>query len=365
MKILHLATHMNIGGISNYILNLSTALKGKGIESVVASNGGDLEGELKKIGIAHIRLNIRTKFELSPKVMMSIIAVKSMVRRERPDIIHAHTRVSQVVASFVSRSAGIPYVTTCHGFFKKRMRGLFDTWGTRVIAISEQVKTHLIKDLGVNEDRIELIYNGIDSSRFLCDYSAQELVRAKAALGLGEGPVIGTIGRLSPVKGQEFLIRAMDDAALKRSNTRCVIVGNGPDENMLKGLARSLGLDDRVYFFRADTDTRKYLTAMDIFVLPSLQEGLGMALLEALASGRPCIASRIGGLTDVIRDGLDGMLVTAGIASDIAAAASKLLGEKDLAIEMGRRGREAVKEKFSLGAMADKTIDLYKRIIEK
>ncbi len=362
MKILQLTTHFNIGGISNYILSLSDALKQKGIECVVVSAGGDLEYELRKRGIPHRTLNIRTKFEFSPKVLLSIFKLVQIIRDENIDIIHAHTRVSQVAASYASRITGVPYVTTCHGFFKKRLRVIFDTWGLKVIAISDAVKMHLEKDLGVNKDRIEVIYNGVDINRFTKDYPKEEIDLIKKSLGFKGGPIIGTIGRLSPVKGQRLLIEALKDIILRREDAEGLIVGDGPEERSLKSLTKSLGLDESIHFVHSDYDTHKFLSIMDIFVFPSVKEGLGIALLEALASGKACIASDVGGIRNIIKDGLNGILVPVGDISGIQDAILNLLANKELRNKMGQIGRELVRERFTLDNMADSIIKLYQSV---
>ena len=120
MRVLQVTTHINIGGRANYILTLSGSLKSKGVDVVVASSGGNLEGELRSHGIPHKFLDINTKFEFGPKVIGSIFKLARMIKDEKIGIVHAHTRVSQVAVFFAARLAGVPYVTTCHGYFKVR-----------------------------------------------------------------------------------------------------------------------------------------------------------------------------------------------------------------------------------------------------
>ncbi len=363
MKVLQVSTHVNIGGIGNYILSLSGALKGKGIEVVASSSGGDLEDEFKKIGIPHRHLDIMTKSELSPKVLKSVFEITRLIKEEGIDIIHAHTRVSQVVSFFASRMTGAPYVTTCHGFFKTRFRKIFDTWGERVIAISDAVREHLKSDLGVSEDRIDLIYSGVDPARFAKEYSPEEITSIKRSMGLKSGPVVGTIGRLSPVKGQRFLVRAMKDVIHQRPNAQTLIVGDGDEGASLRKLARSLDIEDSVHFLHSTLDTARVLAVMDIFVFPSVKEGLGIALLEALASGRPCVASNVGGIGDIIENGSNGMLVTVEDSAAIRNAILLLLADEALRKSMSKRGSILVREKFSLDSMADNVIGMYNRVV--
>lgn len=362
MKVLHVTTHMNIGGIGNYIFTLAKALKNKGIEIIVASSGGNLEEELKKNNIEHRHVDIDTKFEFAPKVFGAAFAISEIIKKEKIDIIHAHTRVSQVASSFASFMTGKPYLSTCHGFFKKRARGIFDTWGRKVIAISASVKVHLKTDLGVKEKRIELIYSGVDISRFGREYSDEEVRSIKLSLGLKDSPVVGTIGRLSNVKGHVFLIEAMKEILANRRDVQALIVGDGPDRDRLKTLVRDLNMEDAVFFVSSNPDTHKFLSIMDVFVFPSIKEGLGIALLEALAARRACVASNVGGIRDIIKDGFNGILVDACDTIAISDAVSKLLGDPVLRKEMGGRGRDLVAERFLLDSMVENMADLYERV---
>jgi len=330
---------------------------------VVATSGGDLEGILAGSAIPHRRLDMRTKFEFGPRAIKSAFAIAGIVRGEGIDIIHAHSRVSQVACAIASRMTGVPYVTTCHGYFKKRSRGIFDTWGARVIAISDAVRTHLEEDLGVDRSRIALVYSGVDTKRFVKEYSVGEALSIKKELGFKDTPIVGTIGRLSSVKGQEYLIRALKKVISKKPDVQGLVVGSGEEEVTLKNLARSLGIEGAVRFVPSCPDTHRFLSIMDVFVFPSVKEGLGIALLEALASGRACVASRIGGIADIIKDGYNGILVDVGDSASIADAVVRLLDDELLRKNMGERGRSIVMERFTLDLMAENIIQLYKEVI--
>lgn len=365
MNVLHVTTHFNMGGISNYILTLSKALDAWGVKVVVASSGGDLESDLAKCRIPHRLLGINTKFEFGPKAVLSGFKMARMVRSGRIDIIHAHTRVSQVAAAIASGITGVPYVTTCHGFFKKRARGIFDTWGVKVIAISDAVRKHLKDDLNVDGSRIALIYSGVDAARFSRGYAQDEIDTVKRGAGLKAGPVIGTIGRLSSIKGQRFIVMAMRDILAKRPDAQCLIVGNGEEEAALKALAVSLGVDSAIKFIPSCADTYRYLSIMDLFVFPSIKEGLGIALLEALASGRASVASRIGGIEDIITDGVNGLLVDVGDPSGMARAAIMLLEDEALRKKLGEEGAALVRAKFTLDSMAERIAKLYEEVTKR
>jgi len=362
VKILQVTTHFNIGGITNYIMSLSKALRGRNVLTVVATSGGNMEQELDVLGIKHERLGIDTKFEFGPKVIRSAFRIKDIIRREKIDLMHAHSRVSQVACRIASYFTGVPYVTTCHGYFKKRSRGLVDTWGAKVIAISDAVRKHLIEDLGVDASRIEVIYNGVDMEKFLLKYPGDALEDVRKAIGFKKGPVVGTIGRLSSVKGQRFLIHAMPYIISQVPDAQAVIVGSGEEDIPLKNLARSLHLTDRVSFMRSDPDTARILSVMDVFVFPSIKEGLGLALLEAMASGVPCVASDIGGIKDIIGNNERGILVPVGDSEKLAKAVVRLIQDPAARSELALKGRAAVMEKYTIDRMADEILKLYEKI---
>ena len=365
VRVLHISTHMNIGGVGQYILSLSRELKRQGTESFIASSGGDLIDDLVSSGIGHRQIPIKTKFEFHPKLLLAAARACDIVKKERIDIVHAHSRVSQVTGRMVSAWSSIPLVTTCHGFFKVRSRRLFDTWGDKVIAISREVKEHLASDHSVEESRIVLIQNGIDLSRFARDYSREEIDALKADIGIKTRYVIGSIGRLSPVKGHRYLIEAMKDILKEVPDTSVLLIGEGGEEHALREAARASGVSKNIFFLRSVRDTARYLAVMDIFAFPSVQEGLGLALLEAGAASRPSVASRIGGIESIVEDGVTGILVPVGDVLSIAGNIAALLKDDARRARMGSAARQTVGKGFSISEMAEGTSALYRQLIER
>ncbi|HPM42756.1 MAG TPA: glycosyltransferase family 4 protein [Candidatus Omnitrophota bacterium] len=365
MKALSVSTHFNIGGISNYMLALASELKNIGVETVIATSGGDMEVEARQSSIPHFRINIDTKFEFHPKLFIAAMQLKSIIEKERIDIIHAHSRVAQAASVLASRMTGVPVVTTCHGYFKKRLRKVFDTWGARVIAISDAVRQHIISDLGVSPDRVRLIYSGVDCDRFMRKYSADEIAIIKNGLGLRKRFVVGTIGRLSPVKGHAHFLEALASISSKRSDVEGLIVGDGPEREALQKQAESLGIKGKVKFISSNVDTPDFLAIMDVFVFPSLKEGLGIALLEALASGRASVSSDTGGISDIVENGSTGVLVKVADHTAMAKAVSDLLDDPARREMLGSRGRDLVRERFTLSRMAREVAGLYEEVIDQ
>lgn len=360
MNILLLTTHFNVGGISKYLVNLSRGLIQKGHNVVIASSPGDFISTLDK-RVSFFPLNIKTKSELSPKIFLAFPELIKLVRQRKIEIIHAQTRVSQVLAFYLSKVSGIPYLSTSHGFFKPRLgRRLFPCWGERVIAISQPVKEHLIRDFKTEPFKIVLIPNGV---RIKDDLSLPDFRVGRRKYGLKEEvDVIGFMGRLSPVKGIKYLIMAMSHVLKTKPNAQLIIVGEGKIKQELKNLTKELGIVNSVFFLGTIANTDEVFSLIDIFALPSLQEGLGLSLLEAMAMAKPVIGSEVGGILDVIQKEENGLLVSPGDARELSKAIIELLDNKEKAREMGKKARETVREKFSLERMVEDTEKVYEGI---
>jgi glycosyltransferase involved in cell wall biosynthesis len=359
MKILFLVNHLNTGGITSYILTLAAGLKKKGHSIFVASSGGELLPKFNDLGIIYIPIPIRTKNELSPKILLSALKLKKVIKDNRIDILHSQSRTTQVLGCLLHEFTGLKHISTCHGFFKRRFsRKILPCWGEKIIAISEQVEEHLRYDFKVSPGRIELINNGIDVDKFK-PVSAFQKQEAKLRLGIKSAPVIGILARLSDVKGHKYLIEAIKMVLVFSSDVKLLIAGEGKLEKELKRLAESLNIKKSVLFIPEALDTRDILSAIDIFVMPSLKEGLGLALMEAMSFGLPVIGSAVGGIKTLIQDEKNGLLVNSRDASGIARSIIDLLSDPDKAARLGANARKFIAEEFSEKRMVLKTEKLY------
>jgi glycosyltransferase involved in cell wall biosynthesis len=361
MKILFLTTHFNTGGITSYILTLGEALVKSGHQVWVASSGGNCTARLEAAGIRHVTINIRTKSEVHPRVVLSFSPLYQLIRQEGIEIVHAQTRVTQVLGFFLSRFTGIKLVTTCHGFFKARwFRKIFPCWGAAVIAISKPVAQHLIKDFGVDHHQVHLIVNGIDLNRFvMTDGPMRREARHKT--DLGDDPLIGIIARLSDVKGIDVLIRVMPLILKEMPLVNLMIVGQGPQELALKKLTEQLELTAHVHFKSTTDQTQELLRAFDVFVMPSLMEGLGLSVMEAQACGIPVVASRVGGLVDLIEDGRSGYLVDVNDPSALANRIMEILRNPQHSKHMVEQARLNIEQHYSAQMMLRQTLKVYEQ----
>ncbi|MDI6605627.1 MAG: glycosyltransferase family 4 protein [Candidatus Omnitrophota bacterium] len=359
MNILYITNHLNTGGITSYVLRLGSALKANGHNIYVASSGGELLPEFIAGGLIYIRIPIKTKCEVSPKIIFSLFKLLPLLKNKEIELIHCNSRTTQVLGHLLSKYGGIPYISTCHGFFKKRLsRMILPCWGKRVIAISLEVRAHLLNDFKAEETKIRVINHGVDMGKFRSS-PAQDSRRAKEKFGLGDWPVVGNIGRLSDVKGQEYLIRAMKKVLQELPRAQLLIIGEGRMKQQLLGLVNSLGISGNVYLFPSAKEMQEALSAMDLFVMPSLKEGLGLALMEAMAAGKAIVASGVGGIKTLIKDGFNGLLVPPKDVDGLTAAILRLLGDPEESRRLGENARDFIEKNFSLAKMVSETEKVY------
>ena len=363
MQILLLANHLNAGGITSYLMTLSRGLVKAGHHVVIVTSGGDLVSGLESAGIRHAPMNLRIKSEIHPLIFLFLPRLLKLIKEERIDIIHAQTRVTAMLAALASRWSGVPYVTTCHGYFNPHFgRRIVPLWGRRTIAISRPVAEHLVCELGVSSDCVDLVPNGINLATF---YPASESRRAelKRQWKLGAGPVIGMIARLSDVKGHAYLIDAMTEVRLAFPDVRCLLLGEGPLEAELKAQADQRGLNATVIFLPVTGQSSDVLGLFDCVVVPSLSEGLGLSAMEAMAVGLPVVASSVGGLLDLIQDGVTGRLVPAQDPGALAGAINDVLADRAAAVRMGARAREFIAANFPEEKMVAGTLGVYEKVL--
>jgi sugar transferase (PEP-CTERM/EpsH1 system associated) len=232
----------------------------------------------------------------------------------------------------------------------------------RFVAVSRDLQRWLVEDVRLPARKVITIQNGVDVSRFGIGSSAE----ARQRLGIsGDRLVIGTVGRLDPVKDQAGLIEAFSRLRGKHSEALLVIVGDGPCREPLAELTARLGLQDRVLLLGERRDIPEILMALDVFVLPSVAEGMSNTVLEAMASGLPVVATRVGGSPELVEEGLTGRLVAPLDPTALAGAIDGYLEDTHLRVLHGKASRQRAVEHFDLHRMARAYADLYTSVLGK
>ena len=283
------------------------------------------------------------------------------LRAERPTVFHAHLtwQLGCKQALVVAAAARVPVRVATVQLFVDLPRSLslyvwrrIVTAGVdRYIAVSRELARRL-QDSGVPGNKIQVVHNGIPVEQYR--RPAKQELRMRLA-GNECRKIVFTPARLHAQKGQRFLLQAatlVPDAVF-------VLAGDGPDREELEIQARSLGLGDRVRFLGYRRDIADLLATCDVFVLPSLYEGLPLSILEAMAAGRPVISSAIGGSNEVVRNGDTGLLVPPGNPAELARAINLVLGNPDLGQRLARAARAHVKKDFSVARMAECNMHIY------
>lgn len=310
--------------------------------------------------------------EIRPRTdAAALVRLTRIFAKERPDVVHAHTYKAGVLASVAGRIAGVPAVIfTPHGHIFSTGANIPGVpgglkldllrWITRAAqACADRITALSMPDLDQQvalrlspASKYVVVRNGIDVDRF---------ARPRRSAFDGS-PVIGAVGRLSEEKGHRHLIQAMPAVLRTLPKARLILVGYGALEGELRGRASSLGLDGAVTF-TGERDSAEMLPAFDLFVQPSLYESQGLALLEAMAAGVPSIATDVGGVADVLRDGETGLLVPAADPEALAGAIVRLAGSPELARSLSEKAARHVRDHFSSQTMLDAYARLYRELV--
>ncbi|MEW6274054.1 MAG: glycosyltransferase [Bacillota bacterium] len=382
LNVLHIISDTNIGGAGSYLLNFLEFFDRSLLNvRVVCPAGSLLAARCAAKGVEVIetaRMPGDESFQLQG-LSRQIRELVYIIRKHRIQAVHTH-------ASFAGRLAAKIAGVKCIIYTKHRLdeikKPLKNSWKdklrqlvndrtcSRVIAVSEAVRENLIRQ-GVNPGKIVVIHNGIDIEGLR--KRAQQTGIQKNGRNREEkggfpagwplpgtaSSVVGMVARLEPEKGHRYFLEAARDILTIKKNVKFVIVGTGSLETELKERARALGIQEAVIFTGFQENVAGLLAAMDVVVLPSLTESFGLSLVEGMCLGKPCVASRVGGIKEIITDWENGLLVEPGNARGLAEKVFFLLQNPTFAQELGRRAARTVEEKFDARIMAGKITELY------
>lgn len=353
LKILHVDPERLWGGGERQVVGLLGYLSRRGhANHLLCHPDGPLAREARKIGTTIHPLGLVNDLDLRP-----VLRVRRLIRDERYDVIHFHTKRAHALAAWLGGARrGSTRVVTRRMDYPIR-RGWYDRYLYNravdgVIAISDGIAALLVEG-GVGREKIRVIYSGVDPEPF-----------EKIAPPAGAGVVIGTVAVLEERKGHRFLLEAAAELKRQGRPMKYRIAGDGSEKENLKTLARSLGLEEEVEFLGFVSDVPAFLSSIDVFVLPSLFEGLGVAALEAMAAAKPVVATNVGGLRELVADRTTGVLVPPADSSALARAIAELVSERERMREMGESGRARVREHFTMEGMAQKSESYYYELLE-
>jgi glycosyltransferase involved in cell wall biosynthesis len=328
-------------GGQNQLLTLVKGLHERGHKiHLVCEPGTLLENHAREMEIEVWPLKIR-----SEAGFLSLLRLIPILRKIRPQILAFNTPKAILIGTVASRFVPVgvriifrrvsfPIRKSCFTRFKY-------TWGIDcIVAISESIRSQL-QIGGLPVSKIKTIYEGMDLS-----FYPKNLDRTPRRPG--EPAVVGTVAHLSTEKGINFLIEAASLIPNVKEKLRFVIVGKGDCLPELKILARTKGLEDVFQFAGFHTNISQYMDTFDIFALPSLSEGLSSAILEAMAASLPIVATEVGGIPELVKNGDNGLLVAPADSAALARAIQQLANNPEVSRHMGLRGRERIEERFTL-----------------
>lgn len=309
---------------------------------------------------------LRSTHQFDPRIIATIVRA---VKEHRIDLIHSHEYKSDLLAWAVSRVYRIPVMTTIHGWIqtdtKRRVYVKAGQsvlrWFSRVVAVSDQTKSAILA-CGVPEHKIAVIHNGIVAENYRPEEHAPGFLRHRFDLP-ADAPLVGYVGRLSPEKGQADLLTAAAQLLPRIPELRIALVGDGPDRNCLQQQAESLGIAHRVLFTGHLQDVRPVFRDLDVLALTSHTEGFPNVVLEALCMETPVVANDVGGVREIVEDGVTGLLLPPRSPDRIAAAVARVLESPSWARSLALQGKRVVLDRFTFRGRVAKEEALCREVL--
>jgi glycosyltransferase involved in cell wall biosynthesis len=383
-KILFLITQTKYGGAQKYVLQLARYFSASN-EVFIAVGEKNQQDEIffeesRSLGIEPILLDYLIRDISIVSAFDATREIRRLLKKIKPDLFHINSSMAGVLGSCASWLYGfdplnkrIPVIYTVHGFvfneplppIKKKLyliaEKISGSWKSVFITVSQFDKEQGIKHKIATPGRIFTIHNGLELTQ---KFITKEEARKQLKIPADNAEVIGTVASLYKTKGLEHLIQAM--ATLKdKDNLRLAIIGDGPEKKNLLQLIGELDLTNVVYLVGAKKNAAQYLKGFDVFVLPSVKEGLPLTILEAGLAGLPVVATRVGGVPEIIDNKKNGLLVDSQKPGDLSIAINHMLQDKPSAKELGRSLQKKIQQFFSLDKMLNQTDNLYCKFYSK
>jgi glycosyltransferase involved in cell wall biosynthesis len=381
IKVLRIIARLIIGGPSFHVINLNKGLDPHNFESLLVC-GTENAGEQSLMDLAFAQgikpvviSEMVAEASLKPRDLKALYKLYCLLRRQRPDIVHTHTAKAGFLGRLAARLAKVPIVVhTYHGHILHGYHSSFKTNLLRrmekslahitdcIIAVSTEVKRDLVAYGVSSPEKIMVIPLGLELEPFLnCAAHRGEL---RHELGIDDSaPLIGIVGRIVPIKNHRLFLDAALHVADQNPRVRFVIVGDGPLRPEMERYAYELGIANRVIFTGWRRDLQRIYADLDVLAVSSINEGTPVSAIEAMAAGRPVVATCVGGMPDLITEGEAGYLVPAEDAKALATAVASLLKDPKASRQMGQRARAVVKERFAAQRLITDMERLYQELV--
>ena len=358
MNILQILPELNVGGVETGTVDFAKYLVEHGHRSIVVSSGGALVADLEQSGSKHYQLPADQKSLWT--FLRCLKELEKIIRQEKVDIVHARSRVPAWIAFFACRRSKTAFVTTCHGYYSAQFFSRVMGWGKLVIAISEVIGRHMVHTFGTPPENIRLIPRSVDIKKFD--------VPRKVSKGKSEF-IITIVGRITPLKGHDYFLKAMAQVVRFMPFVKVWVVGDAPASKQvykedLQVLVKRLGLTAHVEFLGNRRDVPQILAQTDVLVLSTVtQEAFGRVILEAQAAGVVVVATKVGGVVEIIEHEKTGLLVTPKDPEAMAQAVMRVLKDRKLADEMIKEARKKLESKYTVQQMAESTLRVYEEVL--
>jgi len=383
IRVLRVIARLNMGGPAIHVSNLAAGLETRGYHTTLVA-GSLARGEdsmsflAERLGVSVVSVpDIQREVSLLHDAR-SVVRLAHLIRSERPHILHTHTAKAGAIARAASLLAGDarPRVVL-HTFHGHVLKGYFDPRRTALfrqvertlarasdvlVAVSPEVRDELVELRVAPREKFVVIRLGIPLEERLGDPTAEEDYRRLYGIPSGAF-VVGWVGRMTGVKDTAAVLDIVRAARERGVDAVLCMVGDGPDRERLEQLAHELGIARVCYFVGYQEDVAGYYRLFDAFVLPSVNEGTPVSAIESLASRTPVVANRVGGVPDVVRDGVDGFLVEPGDVDGAAEKLATLAGNPELRARLGEAGRSRVLERYSVPRLVDDVDRLYRALL--
>ena len=383
IRVLRVIARLNMGGPALHVAYLTAGLEERGYRTTLVA-GSLARGEdsmsfvAEGLGARPVTITQLSR-EISPiRDAVAVVRLARMIREERPHIVHTHTAKAGALGRLAAAVAGSPRPIVVHTFHGHVLRGYFGPLRGRafralervlartsdaLVAVSPEVRDDLVR-LGVAPaSKFAVVRLGIDLASRV-DGGAAGRAEARRLLGIDEGRfLVGWIGRMTGVKRTDDVLLALKGLRERGVDAALCMVGDGPDRRHVEETAKRLGVVRHCFFLGYQEDVAPYFSAFDAMILPSANEGTPVSAIEALAAERPVVATRVGGVPDVVRDGEDGFLVDPGDVGGLAESLERLASDPELRRRMGAAARDRVLARYAVERLVADVDRLYRSLL--